>query len=316
MNKISTTALSRKYHLDRDKLIKYFLKINYIDRDENNKMVLTDQGILRGGEYVYTENNSRYIVWHDNMLDEGHDLHEINLFEITKNKESKTLYSNDFKRALNRLVDEKYSIDDISKTLEKPYNFILKMIASLPRIKSKYCIHHGLHEFTNIEAVRNTSMKQGEENIEKIDTSHYKEILRLLITGFNPITGEELPENEIIHNPNVRKALMEIYELLNGVATQEKNKTKKIEEKIVLSEHEAKLYSILREWRNRMAIEIAKPSYVIASNNTLKRISQKKPRTKSEFKTIKGIGKVFFEKYADSVVEIIEKYENSCMEED
>lgn len=38
MEKISTTLLSKKYNIDRDQLIKYFEKKDYIDRDANNKI--------------------------------------------------------------------------------------------------------------------------------------------------------------------------------------------------------------------------------------------------------------------------------------
>jgi superfamily II DNA helicase RecQ len=267
MNKISTTALARKYGIERDKLIKYFLDIGFIDRDENNKMILADKGIMAQGSYQQTENNSKYIVWNEDILDEGHNISEINLIEITKDKEPKAVYSNDFKRAINKLVDEKMSIEELSKTLDKE------------------------------------------------DKSNYQEILRLLITGFNPLTGEELSSNEIVNNPTVRKALMEIYEILNIINTKSENikstKVKRIEEDINLSQEDLKLYDRLREWRNRLAIEILSPPYVIASNKILKQISQQKPKTEEEFLSIRGINKNFFQNYSEDVVKIIEEYKNN-----
>jgi ATP-dependent DNA helicase RecQ len=78
-----------------------------------------------------------------------------------------------------------------------------------------------------------------------------------------------------------------------------------------LSQEDLKLYDRLREWRNRLAIEILSPPYVIASNKILKQISQQKPKTEEEFLSIRGINKNFFQNYSEDVVKIIEEYKNN-----
>ena len=65
---------------------------------------------------------------------------------------------------------------------------------------------------------------------------------------------------------------------------------------------------MLRTLRKQLADEANLPPYIIFSDATLKDMSAKIPRNKSEFREIKGVGDMKLEKYADVFLSEIEKY--------
>jgi ATP-dependent DNA helicase RecQ len=69
------------------------------------------------------------------------------------------------------------------------------------------------------------------------------------------------------------------------------------------------LFNTLRVLRKRLADEANLPPYIIFSDATLKDMSSKIPRTKSEFREIKGVGEMKLEKYADVFLNEINKYQ-------
>lgn len=276
------------------------------------KLILTEKGIFEGGEYCLTKDNNKYIVWNDNLLDGKYNLiiNDSNKSDLKEKKNYKLTHMNleltyGLKRSISKLVDEKLSLDEISKKLNTEHKEIYKIVSSLPRIKSKYISYHGPNEFVKVEENVSYKKKETKKTKNNIDTNNHKEVLKNLITGFNPITGEELSNEHIINNPIIRKTFMDIYETLNSLESQ--NKDNKIEE-IELSDKENELYNVLREWRRKLSIEISKPLYIISSNNALKYISKLKPRTKDEFISIKGISEKFFDLYSDDVIKILDNF--------
>src|SRR6056297_1598927 len=91
-----------------------------------------------------------------------------------------------------------------------------------------------------------------------------------------------------------------------------KNKNRKkvkknIDIEIEISEKDKKLYERLKEWRLETAREQGIPVYIIFSNNELKRIVNKRPKSKKELKTINGIGDKKTKKYGKEVLKIVKK---------
>ncbi len=68
------------------------------------------------------------------------------------------------------------------------------------------------------------------------------------------------------------------------------------------------LFEELRQWRSDKASEMQVPPYIILRQKPLVAIVNTLPSTKAELKTIKGIGKVFTDRYGDEVLRIILSY--------
>lgn len=71
---------------------------------------------------------------------------------------------------------------------------------------------------------------------------------------------------------------------------------------------ESLLFEDLREWRRQIAKAENVPPFVIFSDQTLRDICVKLPRTLNEILTVKGIGEQKKAKYGDGLLEIIRKY--------
>lgn len=71
------------------------------------------------------------------------------------------------------------------------------------------------------------------------------------------------------------------------------------------------LFEQLRQWRYDKASELQVPPYVILHQKPLIAIANTLPSTPAELKAIKGIGKVFMERYGDEVMRILLSYSDS-----
>lgn len=68
------------------------------------------------------------------------------------------------------------------------------------------------------------------------------------------------------------------------------------------------LFTILREWRNAEAKAAGVSAFVVATQKAIIGLSNTMPSTKAELLAVKGIGKVFVEKYGVQVMSIIDDY--------
>ena len=59
----------------------------------------------------------------------------------------------------------------------------------------------------------------------------------------------------------------------------------------------------LKAWRLQRAA--GKPAYTVATDATLREILRRMPRTKAEVIEIRGVGRAFSEKHADSLLELL-----------
>lgn len=81
-------------------------------------------------------------------------------------------------------------------------------------------------------------------------------------------------------------------------------------EDIILSPGEQELYDMLRCWRNEQARTDELQPYIISNNISLKHIAKNQIRKKDDLLHIKGFGAKRAEKYGDSILKVIEIYNN------
>lgn len=311
--KISSTKLSIKFNMDRDQLIDYFKEIKYLIRDENNHLSLTEKGLSHGGEYHYINENEKYIVWDENLLEGDEHKEIINSLKqkrIYTTKDKTVHFNYALKKSINDLVDKEYSLNEISNTLQKPYEEIKKIINSLPRIRKKFIAFNSSDELRDNHNTQISSIKTN-DMAQDTNTSYHKEVLHHLITGFNPLTGEELPVDSITNNSTIRKVLLEIYESINNrdcnenINVNHKVEKKQIKEEVILKEDESILFETLKKWRNSVATEKGMSAFTILNNQVLKLIAKEKPKTKDEFLAINGMGPTKYEQYGLELTTIL-----------
>ncbi len=89
-----------------------------------------------------------------------------------------------------------------------------------------------------------------------------------------------------------------------------KDKDKKVVKKPSIFRVEDELYEILRTWRNDLAKKKKIPAYTVLTNTTLEELSASKPTELEDLYEINGIGEVKFNKYGQSIIQIIQDYMN------
>ena len=97
-----------------------------------------------------------------------------------------------------------------------------------------------------------------------------------------------------------------------GIINQESTlstKTKS-DEQIRLTENELVIYDELRKWRNNTAAKKKMSAFTVVQNNSLKLCVKYLPRTKNELLKIKGFGQINVEKYGESILEILKKFQD------
>ena len=72
---------------------------------------------------------------------------------------------------------------------------------------------------------------------------------------------------------------------------------------------DSQLFQVLRELRSVIAKEAKVPAYVVFSDATLKDMEARRPKTKSEFKEVLGVGKVKAERYGKYFLKVIARFE-------
>jgi len=72
-------------------------------------------------------------------------------------------------------------------------------------------------------------------------------------------------------------------------------------------EVDPQLLEKLQSWRTKLASEISKPSYIIASNKTLEQVAALKPQTTEELLNVSGFGTTKVEKYGPDILAIVKE---------
>lgn len=73
------------------------------------------------------------------------------------------------------------------------------------------------------------------------------------------------------------------------------------------------LFAQLKLLRNKLAMEAHVPAYIIFADAALRDMCRKRPKTKSEFLNVSGVGETKAEKYSEQFTSAIKDYEKRCI---
>ena len=75
-----------------------------------------------------------------------------------------------------------------------------------------------------------------------------------------------------------------------------------------MSEDDTELFDLLKKLRARLAAKASMAPYMVFSNATLQEIARKKPRNRTDFRKISGVGEIKTAWYAQDFLEVINQY--------
>jgi len=138
------------------------------------------------------------------------------------------------------------------------------------------------------------------DNISWKDWQHY--ILQLINLGYIEIAFHR--RNALEFTPLAKKVLFEDEQVWLTKPKQDQISSSQPKQTLKSSN----LFTQLKQLRMQISIEENIPPYLVFNDATLKEIEKERPVDEDEFKTISGVNSLKSEKYADSFIEVIEKF--------
>jgi len=138
------------------------------------------------------------------------------------------------------------------------------------------------------------------DNISWKDWQHY--ILQLINLGYIEIAFHR--GNALEFTPLAKKVLFENEQVWLTKPKQDQISSSQPKQTLKSSN----LFTQLKQLRMQISIEENIPPYLVFNDATLKQIEKERPLDENEFKTISGVNSLKSEKYADSFIEVIEKF--------
>jgi len=117
-----------------------------------------------------------------------------------------------------------------------------------------------------------------------------------LADGFDPLTGEKLPEDSVVCRPEVIRALNKCERILNRAKKNCVNS---------LNEEQHRAYQKLRKMRNDIADRKNVPRYRVLHDDTLMEIAIIKPSTPRHLSDIHGIGPKKLKDYGEEIIDVV-----------
>ncbi len=71
------------------------------------------------------------------------------------------------------------------------------------------------------------------------------------------------------------------------------------------TEREERIWQALRTWRKKLADEHNVPAYAVFSDKTLRELTERRPQSEAELRTIYGVGEMKLARYGESLLEIL-----------
>jgi ATP-dependent DNA helicase RecQ len=138
------------------------------------------------------------------------------------------------------------------------------------------------------------------DNISWKDWQHY--ILQLINLGYIEIAFHR--GNALEFTPLAKKVLFEDEQV--WLTKPKRDQISSSQPKQTLKS--SNLFTQLKQLRMQISIEENIPPYLVFNDATLKEIEKTRPLTENDFKTISGVNTLKSEKYANSFIEVIEKF--------
>jgi len=138
------------------------------------------------------------------------------------------------------------------------------------------------------------------DNISWKDWQHY--ILQLINLGYIEIAFHR--GNALEFTPLAKKVLFEDEQVWLTKPKQDQISSSQPKQTLKSSN----LFTQLKQLRMQISIEENIPPYLVFNDATLKQIEKERPLDEDEFNTISGVNSLKSEKYADSFIEVIEKF--------
>ena len=119
----------------------------------------------------------------------------------------------------------------------------------------------------------------------------FDEIVRLLLEK-NTVPSSE-PKRRL-EKPPVRKPSSGKYEHVSSISPKDET-----------------CFHLLKTWRNKVAVDIGIPAYMIFDNKTLMSMAHYRPQNEEDLLKIKGMGREKLGKYSETILNIIKRSEPS-----
>ena len=132
------------------------------------------------------------------------------------------------------------------------------------------------------------------------DVSGIVELLRSIINGVDPSTGEIFNPRELYDRPELHR----VAKLLSDISAGHK----KPESSNRLNRPSAEIFTILKEWRLEQASIQALPAYMIFTDKELWSIAEGDVCVKEDLLLVNGISDKRYEAYGDDLFEIIKPF--------
>ena len=132
------------------------------------------------------------------------------------------------------------------------------------------------------------------------DFTNINNLLKNILDGIDPITGEVFDRREMYNNASLKRTLKPLYMISSGKS--------KPESKNLLNRNSAAIFDELRNWRLEKAQMLGLPAYCVFSDDELWSIAEGDVCKIDDLLMVKGISDVRFEEYGKELFDIIKNY--------
>lgn len=225
---------------------------------------------------------------------EGKDILK-NLMKEYRNREEKIIEIEKKMEEDIQKMDDKEPKEKRDELKEHYMGKIEKHEKRLNKIEKELIEHHPGEK----EIVKNEYGTIHFNKSKSLKVNDYKEAIRIIEENGSLSEGVYIKKNYL-------KELKKDGLVDDSVASYKND----IELKANLDDEEKNLYEKLRSIRNSIAEQKNTKKYYIFKNNALKEMARLRPKTEKQMKKLKGVGDANFDKYGETFLEAIEKFNN------
>lgn len=132
------------------------------------------------------------------------------------------------------------------------------------------------------------------------DFSNIDCLLKSILEGVDPITGEIFDRRDMYNNSSLKRTLKPLFMISSGKL--------KPESKNLLNRNSTAIFDELKKWRLEKARALGFPAYYIFTDEELWSIAEGDVCNIEDLLMVKGISNVKLKKYGNELFQIIKKY--------